>query len=84
LQPALALPAPAGVKDHSLATPVGMAVTPDGTTLYVAAFGSSKIGVFDTTALQNDTFDPTVTSASYLTVTLPTTTVAEPAPDDLR
>ena len=61
-------PAPAGVKDHSLATPVGMAVTPDGSTLYVAAFGSSRIGVFDTTALANDTFDPTVASAEYLDV----------------
>jgi DNA-binding beta-propeller fold protein YncE len=61
-------PAPAGVKDHSLATPVGMAVTPDGTTLYVAAFGSSKIGVFDTTALASDTFDPVAASAGYLSV----------------
>jgi hypothetical protein len=61
-------PAPAGVKDHSLATPVGMAVTPDGTTLYVAAFGSSKIGVFDTATLENDTFDPVAASAGYLTV----------------
>jgi len=63
------LPAPPGVKDHSLATPVGMAVTPDGATLYVAAFGSSKIGVFDTAALAADTFDPTVASASYIPVT---------------
>jgi YVTN family beta-propeller protein len=62
------LPAPAGVKDHSLATPTGMAVSPDGGTLYVAAFGSSKIGVFDTTALAADTFDPTVASAEYLDV----------------
>ena len=37
---------PAGVKDDSLATPLGMAVASDGT-LYVAAFGSSKVGVFD-------------------------------------
>ncbi len=35
-----------------------MAVTSDGATLYVAAFGSSKIGVFDTAALENDTFVP--------------------------
>jgi len=62
------LPAPAGVKDHSLATPTGLAVSPDGTTLYVAAFGSSKIGVFDTTALANDSFDPVATSAHYLPV----------------
>jgi DNA-binding beta-propeller fold protein YncE len=62
------LPAPAGVKDHSLATPVGMAVSPDGGTLFVAAFGSSKIGVLDTAALDADTLDPTVDSAHYVTV----------------
>jgi DNA-binding beta-propeller fold protein YncE len=61
-------PAPAGVKDHSLATPLGMALTPDGSTLYVAAFGSSEIGVFDTTALEDDTFDPVTASAGYLPV----------------
>src|SRR5207247_11303220 len=38
------VPSPASVRDRSLATPVGMAVTSDGATLYVAAFGSSKVG----------------------------------------
>ncbi len=52
------VPQPVGVEDDSLATPVGMAVSDDGTTLYVAAFGSAKIGVFDTTELENDTFVP--------------------------
>ena len=52
------LPAPAGVKQNSLATPTNLAVSPDGQTLYVAAFGSGKIGVFDTGALENDTFTP--------------------------
>jgi DNA-binding beta-propeller fold protein YncE len=51
-------PAPTGVKERSLATPMGMAVTADGQTLYVAAFGSSKIGVFDVTQLENDSFTP--------------------------
>jgi YVTN family beta-propeller protein len=55
-------------KNHSLATPLDMAVTSDGKTLYVAAFGSSKIGVFDTAALENNTFDPTVASANYIPV----------------
>jgi YVTN family beta-propeller protein len=59
-------PAPAGVKDHSLATPLEMAVTSDGTTLYVAAFGSGKVGVFDTSQLENDTFVPS--SASHIAV----------------
>ncbi len=39
------LPALAGTKDHSLATPLDMVVSTDGQTLYVAAFGSSRIGV---------------------------------------
>jgi DNA-binding beta-propeller fold protein YncE len=53
-------PDPTSDKDHSLATPVGLAVTADGATLYVAAFGSSKIGVFDTGELLGDTFTPDV------------------------
>ncbi len=55
-------PAPPGVKERSLATPVGLAVTSDGATLYVAAFGSSKIGVFSTAALESDTFVPDASS----------------------
>src|SRR4029453_10312242 len=62
-------PAPAGVKEHSLATPVGMAVTADGSTLYVAAFGSAKIGVFGTAALESDAFDPASASAAYIPLT---------------
>src|SRR4030095_11358885 len=62
-------PAPTGVKEHSLATPVGMAVTADGGTLYVAAFGSAKIGVFDTVALDDESFDPTSASANYIQLT---------------
>ncbi len=62
------LPAPAGTKEHSLATPTGMVVSPDGTTLYVAAFGSSKIGVFNTVALEGDTFNPAVDSDDYIPV----------------
>src|SRR5262249_13515000 len=62
------LPAHAGVKDHSLATPTGLVVSPDGGTLYVAAFGSSKVGVFSTAELANDSFDPVSESASYIGV----------------
>jgi DNA-binding beta-propeller fold protein YncE len=52
------VPSPAGTSDDSLATPLGMAVTADGSRLYVAAFGSSKVGVFNTTLLENDMFVP--------------------------
>jgi YVTN family beta-propeller protein len=45
-------------KAKSLATPLAMAVTSDGTTLYVAAFGSSTVGVFDTSDLETDMFAP--------------------------
>jgi DNA-binding beta-propeller fold protein YncE len=62
-------PALPGVKEHSLSTPLDMAVTADGATLYVAAFGSGKIGVFPTAALENDTFDPTSASAGYIPLT---------------
>ncbi|SPE43137.1 conserved exported hypothetical protein [Candidatus Sulfopaludibacter sp. SbA3] len=55
-------------KTHSLSMPVDMAVTSDGQTLYVAAFGSSKVGVFDTKALEADTFDPVAASANYISV----------------
>jgi DNA-binding beta-propeller fold protein YncE/mono/diheme cytochrome c family protein len=51
------VPMPADVKDASLATPLDMAVASDGT-LYVAAFGSSAVGRFDSTALEDDTFTP--------------------------
>ncbi len=60
------VPSPAGTKEHSLATPLAMAVSPDGATLYVAAYGSSKVGVFDTAALEDDSFEPS--SSSHITV----------------
>ncbi len=58
----------ATAKQHSLASPMDMAVTKDGKTLYVTAFGSSKIGVFNTAELEADTFNPRTASANYITV----------------
>src|SRR5205823_7665081 len=55
-------------KNHSLSMPLDMAVTNDGKTLYVAAFGSSKIGMFDTGSLEDNSFDPVAASASYIAV----------------
>ncbi len=55
---------------HSLATPVQPITSADGSKLYVAAFGSAKIGVFDTADIESanfeTTFDPTVESANYI------------------
>ncbi len=50
-------PMPAGVKLASLATPLDMALASDGT-LYVAAFGSSAVGVFEAASIEDDTFVP--------------------------
>ncbi len=61
------VPAPAGIKENSLSSPLGMAITGDGQTLYLAAFGSGKIAVFDTTRLENNTFVPS--SANHIAVT---------------
>jgi YVTN family beta-propeller protein len=58
----------ATAKSHSLATPLDMAITSDGKTLYVAAFGSSKVGVFSTSSLEDDSFDPVAASANYIPV----------------
>ncbi len=51
-------PASPATRARSLATPMDMVVTPDGGTLYVAAFGSAKIGRFDTAELESDAFTP--------------------------
>jgi DNA-binding beta-propeller fold protein YncE len=52
-------------KQHSLATPLEMVISSAGT-LYVAAYGSSRIGVFSASEIENDTFDPSVESANYI------------------
>ncbi len=45
-------------RETSLSLPLGMAVSADGSTLFVTAFGSGKVGVYDTGELVNDTFAP--------------------------
>jgi hypothetical protein len=57
---------------HSLATPLQVVVSSDlaDQKVYVAAFGSAKIGVFDASALEDPlfetNFDPTAASADYI------------------
>jgi MYXO-CTERM domain-containing protein len=53
-----ARPQPAGTKERSLSTPLEMAISSDGNTLYVAGFGSSAIGIYDTAEIEADTFTP--------------------------
>ncbi|MDH3202780.1 MAG: hypothetical protein OEM15_17975 [Myxococcales bacterium] len=51
-------PVPAGVKEKSVGTPLQMAVSSDGATLYVAGFGSNAVAIYDTSQLEADTFVP--------------------------
>jgi DNA-binding beta-propeller fold protein YncE len=55
-------PIPNDENSRSLALPQGMAVTGNGSTLYVAALGSNKVGVFSTAELENNTFVPNAAS----------------------
>jgi YVTN family beta-propeller protein len=50
--------APLAVNQASLAIPTEMAVTSDGSTLYLAAFGSQEIGIIDTAKLALPPSDP--------------------------
>ncbi len=49
---------PNAENDASLAFPLGIAVSSDGATMYVAGFGSSKIGVYATSDIESDSFVP--------------------------
>ncbi|MBW2387280.1 MAG: hypothetical protein JRG89_02485 [Deltaproteobacteria bacterium] len=55
---------------HSLATPLQAVVSGDGSTIYMAAFGSAKVGVFQASDIESANFelnfDPLVESANYL------------------
>lgn len=56
----------------SLSSPMGMAVTADGGRLYVTAFGSQKVAVFDTAALADDSFQPDTNAQVELSAGGPT------------
>jgi DNA-binding beta-propeller fold protein YncE len=55
-------PAPASVRDRSLALPRGIAVTTSGQTIYMAAQGSGKIGVFTASKIEDGSFVPDAAS----------------------
>jgi cysteine-rich repeat protein len=63
-----------GQIQHSLATPLQPTISSDGSVIYIPAFGSKKIGVFTRAELEDadfeNTFDPTVESADYLSTFL--------------
>jgi len=51
-------PVPNLENEKSLAFPLDMAISSDGQWLYVAALGSSKVGIYNTVALEDDSFVP--------------------------
>jgi DNA-binding beta-propeller fold protein YncE len=51
-------PVPNSESETSLALPTALEVSGDGRTLYVAAMGSSKVGIYDTAELEADSFIP--------------------------
>ncbi len=51
-------PVPNAEQALSMALPIQAAVSNNGKTLYVAMLGSSKVGIYDTAKLENDTFFP--------------------------
>ena len=55
-------------KARSLSIPLDIVVDAAGTKVYVAAYGSSRVGVFDAAALEAGTIDPRTSSSDYLTV----------------
>ncbi|MDX2166517.1 MAG: hypothetical protein SF182_05615, partial [Deltaproteobacteria bacterium] len=77
------VPSPPGDAAKSLSTPTGMAVSSDGATLYVAAFGSGAVGVFDTAQLEADTFTPSAASHIALSAGGPSGLVLDEGRDRL-
>lgn len=59
-------PIPNGENATSVAFPQDMAITQDGGTLYVAAFGTSEIAVYDTSDLENDSFVPSTANQIHV------------------
>ncbi|MCA9538590.1 MAG: hypothetical protein KC620_06860 [Myxococcales bacterium] len=74
---------PNAVGELSLAIPTDMAITPDGGTLYLAAFGSNAIGIFDTADLEADTFVPAADARIELSGGGPSGVVYDAANDRL-
>jgi DNA-binding beta-propeller fold protein YncE len=62
----------AAEKAAAVATPLEMAVSPDGGTLYLAAMGANKLARYSTAALENDSFTPSASQQLVLSGGLPT------------
>lgn len=66
-------------RDLAVSSPLDMAVSSDGNTLYASGFGSQKIAIYDTAALEADTFTPSTANLITLTAGGPTGVVLNEA-----
>jgi DNA-binding beta-propeller fold protein YncE len=66
-------------KAAALATPLEMAVTPDGSTLYLASMGTNKLVRINTAQLENDSYTPSTGNQVVLNSGLPTGVVLDAA-----
>ena len=64
-------------RDLAVANPLGMTVSSDGNTLYATAFGSQKIAIYDTAALESDSFTPSAANLIALSAGGPTGVVLD-------
>ena len=69
--------------DDSIAFPLGMAVSSDGATLYVAGFGTSEVGIYDTGELEAGTYTPSAASQIHVSGGGPTGIVLDEARSQL-
>lgn len=67
----------------SMAQPLGMAITDDGSRLYVTGFGSQKIAIYNTTELQADSFEVSASNQIPLSAGGPTAVVLDESRDRL-
>ena len=72
-------PAPNVTNDKSLAFPLNMAFTADGSKVYVSAFGSSKVGIYTPAQIEADSFTPDTANQIEVTGGGPTGIVLDEA-----
>jgi len=77
------LPVPNATGALSVSQPLGMAISPDGGTLYVAALGNDKVAIYDTGELEAETFYPDAADQIAVSGGGPTGVVLDPARDRL-
>lgn len=76
-----ALTQPAEARERSLATPMGLSISSDGQTLYLAAFGSKAVAAISVSALEAGTYMPSASDQIALSQGGPTGVVLDESKD---